>query len=65
MHPKPLQLASARKLLQYRIAAPGLYAHTLRPARLRRSRGRPPHIHLTGWLARPASSAVEGRQRST
>ncbi len=65
MHPQPLQLASARKLLQYRIASLGLYAHTLRPARLRGRRGRPPRIHLIGLPARPASSAGTDRQRST
>ncbi len=64
MHPQPLQLAGARKLLQSRIATPRPSAHTLRPARLRGRRARPPHIHLTGWPARPASSAGTGRQRS-
>ncbi len=64
MHPQPLQLASARKLLQPRIAAPGTSAHALRPARLRGRRARPPHRHLSGCPARPASSAGVGRQRS-
>jgi len=57
MHPQLLQLANARKLLQSCLMAPGLFAQALHPARLRGRRGRPPHMHLTRWPARPASSA--------
>ncbi len=57
MHPHPLQLASARKLLQSCLIAPGPSAHALRLTRLSERRQRPPHMHLTGLPARPASSA--------
>jgi len=65
MHPQPLKLASARKLLQSRLVATGPFAHALRPTRLRERRQRPPHMLLTGLPARPASSAGADRQRST